>query len=274
MPRGSQAWMFATPEEMLGKRVIREDTAWGNLPASTADTVFSREFTTSVWDFGTTTTSHHDKEPGQENKATAATSSVQVYNKVKAAEKAGLQAENRVTGKTETSTPGHTVHGNDQTKLRVAGRGPFQTQNKRKGRKTPHREIQGSSALTQRDKQSGSDIHIKANESSQHLEANSLKQKTRNKKNKRKAGSKKVAESALGVEVNRELRSKESEAQQIQGLPLCTVAGSQVGSKDIPCSLLMTNTSTAHENKLFGSEVSHRKTPAKANTEPSAQDLA
>ncbi|KAL1611813.1 hypothetical protein SLS60_000033 [Paraconiothyrium brasiliense] len=58
--RPSQAWFFATPEEMLGRRVVQDTTDWGPDPIPTPYEAFALEFSTREW--ATTLTSEDDSQ--------------------------------------------------------------------------------------------------------------------------------------------------------------------------------------------------------------------
>ncbi|KAF2440338.1 hypothetical protein P171DRAFT_475825 [Karstenula rhodostoma CBS 690.94] len=265
--RGSQAWMFATPEEMLGPRVIRDDTIWEEHTAPTAIEAFSREFTTRDWDFGTKSESQHDKKNGQDKTKKAAAPPVRMHTKVKAAEKAGPQANSSVKRKTETSRPGHNDRGTEETTVQLANRALSRVQNKRKGKNMQQTRPQELPTLTEPNKADRRDAGNKASENFRRPEETSTK-----KKPKKKARSKKVADRAIGLDADVHVGCKESEAQKTADLLSSTVIESKVKAKDDLQSPKATGTVITPKMKNLGTNGSHMEPRETANTKASIQE--
>ncbi|KAF9735119.1 hypothetical protein PMIN06_001464 [Paraphaeosphaeria minitans] len=231
--RGSQAWMFATPEEMLGRRVIRDDTIWDEPPAHTALEASSREFTTRAWDFGAQSESRCDSKNDQNKNVKAAAPPVQMHNKVKAAEKAGPEASSRVKRKTDTSRNGENDDHTDIITVKGTDLAPLRVQIKCKGMKLQQKKSQEIPSLIESNKVVGRDTHNKANEKFRQLRDTSAKKKAKKNKTK-KAGSNKAIESATYPDASGQMDCKGSQAQKTADSPLTTVIERESNGKHDP----------------------------------------
>lgn len=263
--------MFATPEEMLGRRVIRDDVIWEEHLAPTEFEAFSREFTSWDCDFGTKFEGQRDMKNSQNKNVKAAAPPVQMRNEAKPAEKAGPQANSRTKRKADTSGQGHNGHGIEKATVQEASLALSRVQNKRKGKKVQQSKPQDMPASTKSKNADGRDAGNTASEIFPQSEKISAKKRSRSG-NKKKASSKKVVDGAINLDAKVNVYCRESGAQKTAYSPLSPGTGSKGEVKDDSQSPKATSsiiTSKMEKSETNGSHPEPRQT---VNTKASVQE--
>ncbi|KAJ4357525.1 uncharacterized protein N0V89_002101 [Didymosphaeria variabile] len=196
----SQAWCFATPEEVHGRRVVHDSTNWGPDPTPTPYEAFALEFSTRDWASSTISEGHHQKTKDGSDNGTKDDLPRTVHGTVQAAVKARSPADTRAKRETVTSKEVYTVRDIDDSKIRAdenaASTLGTQIQAKAKGKRSKQVKLQKTTVPKQPDNANKGNATDKADEKPGWSENNSVKTK-RKKKKKKKAESQKMADKII-----------------------------------------------------------------------------
>jgi hypothetical protein len=136
--RSSSGWMFATAEEILGRRAVPDNVIWPPIPAPTESEALFRESNTRNRDISMNSGSRRSKKNGQNSISEAVALSVRGHENVETAGKTGPQANSHAKRKTETPEQGQISCGTEETTIqRATYRGSYAGGNPQ----TPAREL-------------------------------------------------------------------------------------------------------------------------------------